>query len=295
MTTLVIVFLGAYGVHLVYSAAVLHWKGFGPGPHQVRTKARVRFSTRQWLSQAGLSGVRPGEFFGVVVVLFVLGAIGAYAMFGALLPALLVGVFAGTFPAATYRAKRRERRERAHEAWPRIIEEIRVLTSAAGHSIPQAMFEAGERAPDELKDAFESARREWLLSTDFTRTITVLKARLGDPTADATCETLLVAHGVGGSDLDARLSALATDRLDDVQTRKDARAQQAGARFARRFVLFVPLGMAAAGLSVGTGRHAYQTLGGQLMVMIALAMVIGCWLWAGHIMRLPDEERIFAP
>ena len=58
-------------------------------------------------------------------------------------------------------------------------------------------------------------------------------------------------------------------------------------------VLLVPLGMAAAGLSVGTGRHAYQTAGGQLLVTVGLALVIGCWVWAGRIMRLPDDDRVF--
>ena len=91
-----------------------------------------------------------------------------------------------------------------------------------------------------MRPAFGAAQREWLLSTDFTRTIRVLKSGLADPTADAACETLLVAHEVGGTDLDRRLEALIDDRIQDTQGRKDARAQQAGARFARRFVLIVP-------------------------------------------------------
>src|SRR5206468_11126340 len=48
------------------------------------------------------------------------------------------------------------------------------------------------------------------------------------------------------------LAALAEDRTQDLQGRKDARAKQAGVRFARRFVLVVPLGMSLAGLSIGT-------------------------------------------
>ena len=101
--------------------------------------------------------------------------------------------------------------------------------------------------PSALRPAFAAAQREWLLSTDFARTVAVLKAGLADPTADAACETLLVAHEVGGADLDRRLRALADDRTLDVQGRKDARSRQAGVRFARRFVLLVPLGMAMVG------------------------------------------------
>ncbi|MGH2685607.1 MAG: type II secretion system F family protein, partial [Actinomycetota bacterium] len=170
---------------------------------------------------------------------------------------------------------------------------LRILTSSLGRSIPQALFEVGRRGPEELRPAFDAAHREWMISTDFARTLTVLKDRLADPTADATCETLLVAHEVGGTDLDRRLEALIEDRVQDVQGRKDALAKQAGVRFARRFVLIVPVGMALAGMSIGTGRAAYQTALGQLAVVAAIAMVVGCWLWAGALMRLPEEERVF--
>jgi tight adherence protein B len=155
------------------------------------------------------------------------------------------------------------------------------------------LFEAGRRAPAELRPSFQAAEREWLLSTDFERTIRVLKAGLADPTADAACETLLVAHEVGGTDLDRRLEALIDDRIQDTQGRKDARAKQAGARFARRFVLIVPAGMAFAGMSVGTGRAAYQSTMGQALVVLAIGLVILCWVWAGRIMVVPEEQRVF--
>jgi tight adherence protein B len=173
------------------------------------------------------------------------------------------------------------------------LEEIRLLTSSLGRSIPQALFEAGQRAPDVLRPAFAAAQREWSLSTDFARTVSVLKAGLADPTADAACETLLVAHEVGGADLDRRLLALVEDRVIDVQGRKDARSKQAGVLFARRFVLAVPLGMALVGLSIGTGRRAYATAFGQTMVVVGVAAVVLCWVWAGRLLRLPEEQRVF--
>jgi tight adherence protein B len=83
------------------------------------------------------------------------------------------------------------------------------------------------------------------------------------------------------------------DRVADVQGRKDAVARQAGVRFARRFVLLVPVGMALVGLSIGNGRDAFTTPAGQLAALLAVGVVIGCWLWSGRIMRLPDEERVF--
>lgn len=278
----------AVGVHLLWTAA--HGRR-SPGGGRVRAPARRR--VREWLAQAGLDDVAPAEFAGVMAVLLVVGALLALALFGGVVPALVSGAFAASFLPASYRRRRAARLARAQEAWPRMIEEIRILTGALGRSIPQALFDVGTRGPEELRPAFVAAHREWLLSTDFDRALGVLKDRLADPTADAACETLLIAHELGGADLDRRLGALAEDRAQDTQGRKDARAKQAGVRFARSFVLVVPLGMALAGMSVGDGRAAYATPLGQVLVVAALGMVVACWVWAGRIMQVPDEQRVF--
>jgi len=289
----VVAVLAATGVFFVYTAVVLRWRGLGFGPSIRRAEHPRPRRARDWLAQAGLDETQPTEFLGVCAALFVLGAIAGFVLFGGVLPPLVLGAFASSLPVATYRHRRVARQQKAQQAWPRMIEEIRILTSSVGRSIPQALFEVGRHGPDELRPAFAAAHREWLLSTDFPRTLDVLKAKLADPTADATCETLLIAHELGGSDLDQRLAALAEDRRLDTHDRKDARAKQAGARFARRFVLIVPFGMAMAGMSVGNGREAYQTPLGQVAVAVALFMVVACWVWAGQVMRLPDEERVF--
>jgi len=283
----------AYGAHLIYTAVVLRWEGVGPGPARVHTRTPRRTRPAEWLAQAGLGTVAVGEFAAVIGVVFVLGAALGVVLFGAPIPALVSGVFAASFPVAAHRQRRLARRSLAQDAWPRMIEELRILTSSVGRSIPQALFQVGAAGPEELRPAFAAAQREWLLTTDFERSLATLRTQLADPTCDATCETLLVANELGGTDVDRRLADLAEDRREDARYRKDARARQAGVRFARRFVLLVPLGMAAAGLSVGNGRSAYQTPLGQVAVLTAVAMVAGCWFWAGRMLRLPDEERVF--
>lgn len=296
MIGLMVAVVAGYGVHLMSSATLFGWRGVSPGPRPIdarRSRSRVTTTVHTWLTQAGLGEVTPREFAATLAVLSLAGAFGGAVLFGGVVPALVVGAFAATAPVAGYRARRSRVRERSREAWPRLIDEIRILTGSGGRSIPQALFEVGAAGPPDLRDAFDAAHREWLLSTDFARTLQVLKSALADPTADATCETLLIAHELGGTDLGPRLEALAEDRRQDTQGRKDAMAKQAGVRFARRFVLIVPLGMALVGLSIGSGRQAYQTPFGQLVVVIALALVLACWWWAGRIMRLPDEERVF--
>lgn len=284
--------LAGYGVFLVYTASVFGWRGLGPGPGPTGARRRPR-SSADWLRQAGLDHVRPAEFAAAVGVLFLVGAVLAFGLFGGVLPALVAGGFAATLPVASYRNRRAARMAAARLAWPRMLEELRLLTGSLGRSVPQGLFEVGRRAPEELQGAFAAAEREWLLSTDFVRTLDVLKDGLADPTADVVCETLVVAHEVGGRELERRLGDLIDDRISDLQGRRDAEVKQAGVRFARRFVLLVPLGMAVAGLSIGTGRSAYGTVGGQLAVVVGLVAVVACWTWSGRLMRLPEEPRVF--
>jgi len=175
-----------------------------------------------------------------------------------------------------------------------MIEELRILTGTVGRSIPQALLEVGQRSPDELRPAFAAAQREWSLTADFNSTVKILTDELAEPTADATCETLLVAHEVGG-DLDRRLADLAADRRRDLTERQAANSAMAGARLARAFVIIVPLGMAFAGLGVGNGRDAYQTPNGRLLVAVAAGMVAVCWWWAGTLMKVPAERRVLTP
>jgi tight adherence protein B len=293
VVALAVAIAGGYGVYLLYTALVFGWRGVGVAPrHQGRVRSRQHM-TRHWLAQAGLADVQLRDFVAVSATLATIGALAAFAIFGGAIPAAVAGAFAGTAPVAVYRGRRERRRAGARDAWPRMIEEIRLQTGALGRSVPQALFEVGRRGPEELRGAFAVAEREWLLSTDFARTVGVLKARLSDATADAALETLLVAHDIGGTDLDRRLAALIEDRIQDLRGRKDARAKQAGVRFARRFVLIVPVGMALAGLSIGSGRAAYQTPTGQAAVAIGIASVVACWIWAGRLLKLPEEERVF--
>ncbi len=145
MIAILVVLAGAYGTHLLATHHLLGWSGLGPGPRNSGgAPHRARFD--RWLAQAGLAGIRPVEFIGVVGTLAMIGGLVALVLFGAWLPALVTAAFTGTFPLAAYRRRRRTRMDKAAQAWPSLIEEIRVLTASAGRSVPQALFEAGAGA-----------------------------------------------------------------------------------------------------------------------------------------------------
>ncbi len=292
MTSVVLALLAAVGVYLLVAPARRSDPSSEARSRSVPSVGELLQRAELGLRRAGLDGVSPAQFAATVIGVAVGAAVAASVVIGPGVGALVVGAAAGAGPIALWRSRRTAARRAAQEHWPRLIEELRVMTGPMGRPIPQALLEVGARGPVELRPAFAAAQREWSLTTDFERTVSVLKDRLADPTADATCETLLVVHEVGG-DLDPRLAALAEDRRRDLHDRKDAHAKLAGARTARWFVVVVPVGMAIAGLNVGDGRSAYRTATGQVLVIVGIAMVAACWAWAGRLMRLPVEERVF--
>ncbi len=271
------------------------WLVVGPRPARSDRSDREGWDERtlRWLRQAGLIDVGLAEFATVSLAVATVAGMLAWLVFAGIPAALVTALFALTLPVAGYRNRRRRRRELAREAWPRVLEQIRLNATSLGMSLPRAVFDAGRSAPPGLAEPFAAAERIWRMSGDLERALDVLKQEVGDATTDAVAETLLVAHEAGGTDLSPRLLALAEDRHADVRARRDARAQQAGARFARAFVLIVPAGMALVGLTIGEGRQAYASTGGQATVVAAIAALALCWVWSGRILRLPDDERVF--
>ncbi|MCU1374574.1 MAG: hypothetical protein JWO68_1860, partial [Actinomycetia bacterium] len=131
MTGLLLALAGAYGVHLVYTCWALQWTGVQPGPKVARTR-RAPAQLHDWLVQAGLSDVRPAELAAVVGLLVAFGGAVGWSLFGGILPPLAVGGAAGSIPVLAARARREHRRALARDAWPRLIEEIRIKTTTLG-------------------------------------------------------------------------------------------------------------------------------------------------------------------
>ncbi len=290
MIALLLAIVAAYGVHLMYSSFAFGWDGVQPGPKAPETNASKQ---SHFIENLGLGDFDPRALAAAIGVLALLGFAFGLILFNGELPAILLAMFAATVPVGTARIRHERTIAQAHQEWPALIEEIRLLTGSLGRSIPQATFEAGLRSSGGLRPAFEEAHREWTISTDFARAMRVLKTQLAHNTSDVVAETLLTAHELGGGEVGNRLKALAQDRLTDQQQRRDAVARQSGVRFARWFTLIVPIGMALVGISIGDGRAAYADPTGQALVAVALLLTLGCWLWAGHIMRLPEEDRVF--
>ena len=281
------------GFGFIAAAAVGVWLLYEPRRRLVDSAQRPRASRRMSAAAARDMPVPVIRSALAGTVVAAAGWIGAWTLFGGVIVPALVAVLAGAAPPCAALGRQRHRATDSWRAWPRLLAEIRILVTHRGQSIPAALFAAGVHAPVRMREAFSEAERTWSLSTDFEASLRVLKTSLGDPTADAVCETLLAAHQIGGVQIDARLRALAEAAQAEAAARSDAKAKQAGARFARSFVALVPGFMAVIGLSIGRGRQAYETSQGQLLVALSVLAVAGCWLWAGRIMAVPIRKRVF--
>ncbi|MCZ7629039.1 MAG: hypothetical protein M5U19_08225 [Microthrixaceae bacterium] len=290
MTTIVLALAAALGVHLLFGS--VRPDGAPQGVLRRVSPSALAAGLRRWLTRIGLESVTPRQFAAVSAGVALAAAATWWMLIGAGIPMLVVAGVAGAVPTTVWRRRDAAARTATLEAWPRMIEEIRVRVGSVGQSVPQALLETGLGAPEPIRAAFVAAHRQWALTTDFESTVGTLKDSLADPTADAVCETLLVIQQVGG-DPDARLEALAADRRADLRERREADARSAGARLARWFVVIVPAGMAFAGMNLGDGRVAYSSTGGQVATVVAIAMVTGCWWWAGRIMVTPQPRRVF--
>ena len=137
----------AWGTFLLYTAIAMRWRGLGISPRSAEERTTARKSLGDWLVQAGVGDVRLAEFVAVEAAFMIGAAALTLLLFSAPIPALFAGLLVGVAPIAMYRGRRRKLQEDAREAWPHLIEEIRLLTGSMGRSIPLALLEAGRDSP----------------------------------------------------------------------------------------------------------------------------------------------------
>lgn len=227
-------------------------------------------------------------------VLAVVSATAVTSMFGFGPVALLAATLgAGGGTAASRRVDAQQKRL-LRATWPQLLDTVRVDLTLTQVPLADALFGAARRLPSPLSGRFLRAEREWVNSVDFPRALTVLATDCDDPFTDLVCESLRTIARVSARQMNRRLHDVATDLRITVRYAHDAEATLAGARFARRFVVIVPVVMALVGVWVGQGRAAYQTPTGQVVGGVALLVMLACWWWAGRLLKLPEPPRVFA-
>ncbi|MBK6503209.1 MAG: hypothetical protein IPG03_12855 [Candidatus Microthrix sp.] len=110
----------------------------GPVSRTVRfDSAKLRDSARMRLDQAGLTEVSVGQLLGMSLGAGIGALVVGLAVMGAAVPSLMLAAIGTVTPVGLIRRRRRHQLEEAREAWPAMIEEIRLLCSSVGRSIPR--------------------------------------------------------------------------------------------------------------------------------------------------------------
>lgn len=174
--------------------------------------------------------------------------------------------------------------------WPRVLDEIRIRVATLGEPIPQAMFESAKGFEPQAAAIFDSNRVGWNLSGDFATVALSLQKDLDDARSQSVIQTLLLCHEMPSISTEARIDRLRSDRTWDLETSKEVESKLAGAVFARRFVLIVPVGMALAGAAIGGGRAAFSTTVGLTLSAFALLVLLLCWIWSSKLLGVPETE-----
>ena len=295
MPPLVVAVAGAYGVFFLYTALVLGWQGVGVGPRTAERRVRAGDGPSSGWSRPASRACGPSEFLAVMGLLIVVGTGLTFAVFGALLPALAVGAFAATYPAASYRGRRRQRRPAGgrglapHDRGDRPAHRVARALDPPG----PVRGRAGRSRGDAARLRGRPPARGWSAPTS-PAAWPCSRPGLADATADAACETLLVAHEVGRQRRPA--PAGGPGRGPGGRRPRAARTprpSRRGSGSPAASSCSSPSGWPCAGSSIGNARAAYGTPFGQLATVFAIGMVVACWLWSGRLLRLPEEERVF--
>lgn len=258
-------------------------------PRRPHRSSRVRLL----LDSAGHAGMSTGTFIagsaasavGAGVVGLLLTATAITAVLG-----LCVGAYV---PTMLLRRQRTKRIAAARSAWPDVVDD---LSSAvrAGLPLPDAIREAGSRAPLILRDPFRRFSDDLRVNGRFHEALDAMKASLADPVADRVIEALRLAREVGGSDLGRLLRDLSESLRAHSRLRAEVEARQSWTINSARLAVAAPWITLVFLATRREAVEAFNTAIGALVIAGAALISVVAYRLMLVLGRLPQEERVLA-
>ena len=165
------------------------------------------------------------------------------------------------------------------------------LGGAAGleQAITTSAIESPAPIRDEVTRLATRLQRSWRLSA----ALRALAAELADPTADLVVAGLLMAARGSAGQLGEVLGELATSARAKVASRQRIAASRKSNRTSARVIVGVTLAMAGVLTLINRGYLApFDTVTGQLVLLMAGACFAFAFLWLARLMRDRDNSRI---
>lgn len=248
-------------------------------------------SLRDDLVTVGLGSVPAAAVPALCAGLGLVVATALWAMSGAVVPAVTIGLVSAVLPVLLLRSAARRRATALREVWPEAVDHINSAIRA-GLSLPEALVQLGRKGPEVLRPAFVDFSRDYQASGDFAASLDRLKVRLADPVGDRIVEALRITRDVGGTNLGALLRTLAAFLREDARTRAELEARQSWTVNAARMALAAPWLVLALMSTRPQAAQAYDTPAGFVMILVGAVVSLIAYRVMLLIARLPQDERV---
>lgn len=211
---------------------------------------------------------------------------------GSLPISLVMGSFGALIPPIVSERRRRRRALELREAWPEVLDHV-VGSLRSGLSVAESLASLSRKGPPVVREHFSAFADAVRAHGRVDVAIDELKASLADPMADRLLEAMRIAHRLGGRDLSAMLSQLASLVREDNRARGELEARQSwtvnGARIAAAAPWLMLLLLSTRPGTVdafSSGAGVMVLAGGAVLTIVAYALMI-------RLGRLPADRRIF--
>jgi tight adherence protein B len=271
---------------------LLIWRS-GPRRPLVPGPARRKWSQRRndLLRQAGVDGVGVTQSALAQAGCAVAAFLAVLLLTGTLAIAGCFGVFGFFLPTLTLLRLRRRRQVALREVWPEAVDNL-ASAVRAGMSLAEGLSALAVRGPVELRPAFARFAAAYRASGRFGQCLDLLANDLADPVGDRVCETMRVAHEVGGTDVGTVLRTLSELLRSDARTRAELETRQGWIVNAARLAVAAPWAvLLLLGLRSNTLR-AYDSGGGLLLLAIGAGVCVLAYRLMLRIGRLPEDRRV---
>jgi tight adherence protein B len=273
---------------------LLIWRSGPRAPVRSATQAAGWVTRRaDLLRQAGVDGVGVGQSVAAQVGCALTALTIVVLITRTLAVATCFAVFALYLPVVILRRMRRRRQVALREVWPEAVDNLGSAVRA-GMSLPEGLSALAVRGPAELRPAFARFASGYRASGRFGECLDLLAADLADPVGDRVCETMRVAHEVGGSDVGSVLRTLSELLRSDARTRAELETRQGWIVNAARLAVAAPWAVLLLLGTRSTTLDAYDSRGGALLLVIGAGVCVVAYRIMLRIGRLPEDQRVLA-
>jgi tight adherence protein B len=288
---LVLALGGALGVYLAFEG-LTNPEPLDPRPALARQRERLVRGIREFLAGAGLPDVAPSQFALASGVAGLVCAVLAQLTLGWPIVAVVAFGLGLALPFSYFARRRDRRRAQIQEELADAIDQL-TATVRAGLAMSEALAGLAVHGPVRLRPEWEALVRDQQL-IGLGPALAAMRERLADPTGDLVFLALAFAEQNGGRNVTSVLAKLSQTTRARVRLQAAVRAEQARHRLTAQVLALMPLALLLVVRSINPDYLAvYDTLLGQAIIGVAVALVGLGYVLMLLLARLPEEPRVF--